>query len=178
MRKSQLSKAKQDRPIGCFVTGAKARCAADLVSMNPKTAIYYFHRLREIIAYHLEQEADTVSSGEIEVDESYFGGKRKVKCCLGAAEKVAVFGFLKSEGKVFTKVIADASPAILYPIIERKVVLGSIVYSIQTSVEVITCWMYLNSSISLSRFNLIKARRVWVFSVMVKSSRQFSPKFK
>jgi|TARA_B110000046_G_scaffold23159_1_gene21937 transposase len=47
--------------------------------MNPKTAIYYFQRLRRIIAYHLEQEAETVFSGEIEVSESYFGGKRKGK---------------------------------------------------------------------------------------------------
>ena len=63
MRKSQLSKAKQDRLIECLVAGAGAsasasasvRCAADLVSENPKTAIFYFHRLRQIIAYHLEQ---------------------------------------------------------------------------------------------------------------------------
>ena len=62
MRKSQLSKAKQDRLIECLVAGASARCAADLVSENPKTAIYYFRRLHEIIAYHLEQEADAVFS--------------------------------------------------------------------------------------------------------------------
>jgi len=79
MRKSQLSKTKQDRPIEHLVFGAKARCAADLVSVNPKTAIYYFHRIREIIAYHLEQEADTSFSGEIEFSESYSDGKRKVK---------------------------------------------------------------------------------------------------
>ena len=65
MRKSQLSKTKQDRLIEDFKAGATARCAADLVSMNPKTAIYYFHRLREIITYHFEQDADTVFSGEI-----------------------------------------------------------------------------------------------------------------
>ena len=68
MRKSQLNKAKQDRLIEHFVAGATARCAADLVRVNPKTAIYYFHRLREIITYHLEHEADTVFSGDIEVD--------------------------------------------------------------------------------------------------------------
>ena len=42
VRKSQLSKAKQDRLIEHFVAGATARCAADLVRVNPKTAIYYF----------------------------------------------------------------------------------------------------------------------------------------
>ena len=97
--------------------------------MNFKTSAYYFHRLREIIAYHLEQEVDAVFSGEIEVDESYFGGKRKGKRGRGAAGKVPVFGLLKRGGKVYTKVIPDASSATLYPIIQRKVVPDSIVYS-------------------------------------------------
>ena len=80
MRKSQSSKTKQDCLIEYFVAGSIARCAADLVRVNRKTTIYYFHRLRKIIAYHLEQEADTVFSGEIEFSESYSDGKRKVKC--------------------------------------------------------------------------------------------------
>jgi len=129
MRKSQLSKTKQDRLIEHFVAGATARCAADLVRVNSKTAIYYFHRLREIIAHQLEQDADTVFSGEIEVDESYFGGRRKGRRGRGAAGKVPVFGLLKRGGKVYTKVIPDASSATLYPIIEGKVVPDSIVYS-------------------------------------------------
>ena len=128
VRKSQLSKSKQDRLIEHFVAGATARYAADLVRVNPKTAVYYFHRLREIIAYQLEQEADAVFSGEIEVDESYFGGKRKGQRGRGAAGKVPVFN-LKRGGKVCTKIIADASSATLYPIIECKVVPGYIVYS-------------------------------------------------
>ena len=65
MRKSQSSKAKQDHLIEHFIVGAKARYAAGLVGVNPKTAMYYFHRLREIITYHFEQDADTVFSGEI-----------------------------------------------------------------------------------------------------------------
>ena len=60
MRKSRLSKGKQDRLIEHFVAGTTARCAADLINVNRKTAIYYFHRLREIVAHQLEQEADTV----------------------------------------------------------------------------------------------------------------------
>ena len=79
MRKSPLSKTKQDRLIEHLVVGAKAWCAADLVRVNPKTAIYYFDRLREIIVYHLEQEADTVFSVEIEVGESYFGWRAQSK---------------------------------------------------------------------------------------------------
>ncbi len=129
MRKSRLSKTKQDRLVEHFVAGTTARCAAALIGVNSKTAVYYFHRLREIVAYQLEQEIDTVFSGEIEVDESYFGGKRKGKRGRGAGGKVPVFGLLKRGGKVYTKIIPDASSATLYPIIERKVVPDSIVYS-------------------------------------------------
>ena len=129
MRKSGLSQHKQDRLQEHFVVWTTVRCAASLVGVNFKTGAYYFHRLREIIAHHLEQDEDTVFSREIEVDESYFGGKRKGKHGRGAAGKVLVFGLLKRGGKVNTKVISVASLAILYPIIERKVVPDSIVYS-------------------------------------------------
>ena len=105
MRKSRLSHHKQDRFQEHFVAGTTARCAASLVGVNFKTGAYYFHRLREIIAHNLEQEADAVFSGEIEVDESYFGGKRKGKRGRGAAGKVPVFGLLKRGRKVYTKVI-------------------------------------------------------------------------
>ena len=129
MRKSRLSQHKQDRLLEHFVSGTTSRCAASLIGVNVKTSAYYFHRLREIIAYHLEQEADTVFSGEIEVDESYFGGRRKGKRGRGAGGKVPVFGLLKRGDKVYTKVIPDASSATLYPIIAHKVVPDSIVYS-------------------------------------------------
>ena len=81
--KSRLSKVKQDRLIEHFVAGTTARCASALVCVNSKTAVYYFHRLREIIAYQLEQEVDAVFSCEIEVDENYFGSKRKGKRVKG-----------------------------------------------------------------------------------------------
>lgn len=71
-----------------FVAGTTGRCAAELIGVNRKTACYYFQRLREVIAYHLEQEAHEVFAGEIEVDESYFGGHRKGKRGRGAAGKV------------------------------------------------------------------------------------------
>ncbi len=129
MRKSRLSQQKQVRLIEHFVAGTTARCAADLIGVNRNTAAYYFQRLREIIAYELEQVSHEVFEGEIEVDESYFGGARKGNRGRGAAGKVPVFWLLKRGGKVYTKIIADASGATLMPIIERKVIPDSIVYS-------------------------------------------------
>ena len=107
-RKSQLSWAKQERLIEHFVSGSTARCAATLVGVNKSTAAYYYHRLRELIAYQVEQEGHEFVGGEIEVDESYFGGRRKGKRGRGAAGKVPVFGLLKRGGKVYTKIIPDA----------------------------------------------------------------------
>ena len=129
MRKSRLSSAKQSKLIEHFVAGTTARCAADLIGVNRNTAAYYFQRLREIVVYELESESHEVFVGEIEVDESYFGGSRKGKRGRGAAGKVPVFGLLKRGGKVYTKIIADASSQTLMPIITNKVIPDSIVYS-------------------------------------------------
>jgi len=129
MRKSRLSQYKQERLIEHFVAGSTARTTARLVGVNKSTAVYYFHRLRGIIAYELDFEADEVFGGEIEVDESYFGGKRKGRRGRAAVGKVPVFGLLKRGGKVYTRIIPNASFKTLYPIIERKVIPDSIVYS-------------------------------------------------
>lgn len=70
--------------------------AAELTGVNRNTARLFFHRLRELIAHQLENVSPFV--GEIEIDESYFGGQRKGKRGRGAAGKVPVFGILKREG--------------------------------------------------------------------------------
>jgi transposase len=129
MRKSRLSVYKQDCLVEHFISGSMARTAAALVGVNKSTAAYFYHRLREIIVLEIEQENHEVFDGEIEVDESYFGGRRKGKRDRGAAGKVPVFGLLKRKGRVYTKIIPDASSATLLPIIQQKVVPDSIVYS-------------------------------------------------
>jgi len=68
-------------------------------------------------------------SGEVEADESYFGGVRKGKRGRGAGGKVAVFGLLKRGGKVYTAIIPNAKKETLLPIIEEKVTPDSIVYT-------------------------------------------------
>ena len=127
MRKSRLSWSKQTRLIEHLVAGTTARTAASLVGVNKSTASYYFERLRTII-YQATEDASPLS-GEIEVDESYFGKVRKGKRGCGAAGKVPVFGLLKRGGKVYTKVISDTKGATLKAIMEDKIVPDSIVYS-------------------------------------------------
>ena len=66
---------------------------------------------------------------EVEVDESYFGGQRKGKRGRGAAGKVAVFGLLKRNGKVYTVAVPNTQTATLLPIIREQVKPDSIVYT-------------------------------------------------
>ena len=97
MRKSRLNVYKQDRLIEHFVSGSTARTAGALVGVNKTTAAYFFYRLREIIVLESEQESHEVFEGEIEVDESYFGGRRKGKRGCGAGGKTPVFAIYSVE---------------------------------------------------------------------------------
>src|SRR5581483_9486746 len=125
-RKSRLKARQQGRLIEYFVTGATARAAGEVVGVQANTAAEFFMRLRRLIASKLPSyELD----GEVEADESYFGGRRKGRRGRGAAGKVAVFGLLKRRGKVFTAIIPNAKSRTLMPIIEEKVAPDSIVYT-------------------------------------------------
>ena len=112
-----------------FRIGLDVIDGARLCGVNRKTSSYFFLRLREIIALELEVESEAMFGGEIEVDESYFGGRRKGRRGRGAGGKIPVFGLLKRGGKVYTKIIPNASSATLMSIMERKIVPDSIVYS-------------------------------------------------
>ncbi|MDO9905621.1 transposase, partial [Glaesserella parasuis] len=67
--------------------------------------------------------------GEIEADESYFGGTRKGKRGREAVGETAVFGLLKRDGKVYAVVVPNTQSATLLPIIREKVKPDSIVYT-------------------------------------------------
>lgn len=110
-----------------FVAGTTARCAADLVGVNHKTAKFFFHRLRLIIFEKTESE--TPFDGEVEVDESYFGGARKGKRGRGAAGKIPVLGLLKRGGKVYARVIPDTTGKTLGGVIRERITPDSIVYT-------------------------------------------------
>lgn len=125
-RKSRLSAHKQSELIKLFVAGSTARAAAQIVGVNRNTSASFFMRLRHLIA---SKSPSYELDGEVEADESYFGGVRKGKRGRGAGGKVAVFGLLKRGGKVYTAIISDAKTDTLMPIIREKVKPDSIVYT-------------------------------------------------
>ena len=129
MKKSRISVFKQGKLIELFVAETTARKSAEIVSVNRNTAKLYFHKLRLLIKAHNEAVSLEFLGGKIEIDESYFGGKRKGKRGRGAAGKVPVFGLLKRGGKVFAQVVSDTKSKTLIPIIKKKICPQSIVYT-------------------------------------------------
>jgi transposase len=127
LKHCRIKEKQQDRLAEFFVAGVTARTAADLLGVNRKTAASFFHRLREIIAAEVEKASPV--AGEIEVDESYFGGYRKGKRGRGAVGKGPVFGLLKRGGRVYTVMIPDAKSITLISIIREKVVPDPVVYT-------------------------------------------------
>lgn len=108
------------------MAGTTARAAAMLVGMQANTAIRFYQRLRRLIASKVERYE---LSGEVEADESYFGGVRKGRRGRGAAGNVPVFGLLKRGGKVCTAIIPNTHASTLLPLIREKVLPDSIVYT-------------------------------------------------
>jgi len=126
-RRSRLPHPTQRRLVEHFVAGTTARTAAALVGVNKNTAALFYHKLRETIAERIADESPF--DGEVEIDESYFGGHRKGKRGRGAAGKVVVFGILKRGGRVYTAVPPDLKRATLLPIIRQRVEPDSVVYT-------------------------------------------------
>ena len=100
-----------------------------MLGIHPNSAVLFYRKIRQVIAFHVAQEAAEVFNGEVEIDESYFGGVRKGKRGRGAAGKVVVFGMLKRHGKVFTVVVENTKTKMLMNEIARKIKPDSVVYS-------------------------------------------------
>lgn len=127
LKRSRLSGYASGRLIEHFVAGTPARTASELVGVNRNTAISFYHRLRNIIAEQMPSV--DMFSGEVEVDESYFGGYRRGIRGRGAAGKVAVFGILKRNGRVYAQILPNTKSKTLKEIIDSQVHPDSVVYT-------------------------------------------------
>lgn len=75
-------------------------------------------------------ELESPLSGDVEVDESFFGARRvKGKRGRGAYGKTIVFGLIKRHGRVYTQIVPDCAKATLQAIIRGKVTYDSVIYS-------------------------------------------------
>ena len=102
------------------------------LGVTQKTAWFMLHRIR----LALQSGSLTKLKGEVEVDESFIGGKarnmhagkRKAKG-RGAVGKAVVMGLLQRHGEVRTEVVQDTKRKTLQPRVQANVEPGSRVYS-------------------------------------------------
>ena len=113
-RRSRLPTSLQEELIKSFVSGATARSAAPFDWRQPAHGDLILPRKREVIAQRLNEETPELLGGEVEIDESYFGGRRKGKRGRGAGGKVPVFGLLKRGGKVHAVIIPNVGSKTLF----------------------------------------------------------------
>ncbi|NME76420.1 IS1595 family transposase [Bacteroides fragilis] len=112
---------------------SSCQLARDL-GITQKTAWNMLHKIRQ----YMTKENNHVLSGEVEIDETFVGGKnknrhkdKKVEKCQGRSfkDKVPVFGILERNGKVIAKVVSNTQAKTLVPIVRKNVEAWSVVYT-------------------------------------------------
>lgn len=107
---------------------------ADDLDIPQKTAWYMLHRIRTAMAKENNQKL----SGEVEIDETFVGGKnknrhkdKKVPKSQGRSykDKTPVFGAIERRGKIFARVVPNTQAETLVPIVKKNVEVGSSVYT-------------------------------------------------
>jgi len=113
--------------IKLFELELSTRKIAQQINMSYPTVLKAVDLIRRSIVVGSKDYG--LISGEVEMDEAYFGGKRKGKRGRGAAHKIPVFGILERKGVVQVEVVPDVSAQSLLSMAIKKVRRGSIVYT-------------------------------------------------
>ena len=147
-KKYSLKQLKRDLEIlYYFYLEISARKTARELSLNYRLVHRRFMQFRKLIADYCNNETQKLN-GELELDESYFGGKRKGKRGRGAKNKAIVFGILERKGRVHTVIVPDVSADTLMGAIKEKTNKGSVFYTDD--------WKSYNSLEQYGKHNIIK----------------------
>jgi transposase len=127
-RRSRISEHKFRQIIRYFALDLTANRTAQLTGLTHKTVNQIYLKIRVRLAQDCQRQSPF--SGEVEVDESYFGARRvRGKRGRGAAGKTIVFGIFKRNGKVYTEIVPDCARQTLQAIIRGRVSVESIIHS-------------------------------------------------
>lgn len=128
-RRAHISERKFRQLARFFALDFSAADTARLTGLTRKTVTVIFLKIRKRIAEECER-ASPLSSGEVEVDESYFGARRvRGKRGRGASGKTPVFGLLKRDGRVYTEIVPDCKKTTLQAIIRGRVAPDTVIHS-------------------------------------------------
>ena len=128
LRRSRISAKKFRQFVKAFALDLNAVQIAKLTSLNRNTV----NRLCRIVRERMTEDCETHAplAGTVEVDESYFGPRRvRGRRGRGAGRKTIVFGILKRNGWVYTRIVPNATATILLSVIKQKVRSGATINS-------------------------------------------------
>jgi transposase-like protein len=127
-KRSKISEAKFRELMRLFAEDLNATQITHLSGLNRNTVNRYLKEIRHKIALYCNGQSSL--TGEVEVDESYFGAHRvKGKRGRGAYGKTIVFGIFERNGKVYTEIVPDCSKATLQKVIRGRVDPESVIHS-------------------------------------------------
>ena len=130
IRHSHLREVTFKHLLRCYTEDLTAATTARLTAINRNTVNRLYGLLRARICELAIDEAQGISLGQFEIDESYFGARRvRGKRGRGAAGKTPVFGLLKRDGRVYVAIVPNCSKQSLLPIIQGHIPTGSTIYS-------------------------------------------------
>lgn len=126
MNQSKISRRKVHAIKKHFCEDIPTSKTARLVGVSRNTVNAHFMRFRLAIFWHRIRFRQELVDGEVEVDESYHGAKRKrgfhgkLKRGRGT-KKQPVFGIFEREGEVLTELIPDVKKRTLQALILGRV---------------------------------------------------------
>lgn len=119
IKQFRLSWYQINHLIEYFSLGVPVYRLRYIMPLSRPTMEKFFRFLRQLIYDQSIKELEALMlSGEIEMDETMFGGRRKGKRGWGAAGKQMVFGLYKRNGHVITFPISSREAPTLMPLIE------------------------------------------------------------
>ncbi|MCX5990823.1 MAG: IS1595 family transposase [Chloroflexi bacterium] len=97
-------------------TGISAKQLQRELGVTYKTAWRIFNQIRKLMSENVNP-----LTGQVEVDESYFGGRKPGKRGRGASGKAIVMGMVERDGNAITKVVPNVQARTLLPMIEARI---------------------------------------------------------
>jgi len=95
-------------------TGISAKQLQRELGVTYKTAWRMFTQIRKLMS-----DGVNPMTGEVEVDETYIGGKRRGPRGRGAAGKTIVVGMAERKGKAIARIVIDVKARTLLPMIAK-----------------------------------------------------------
>jgi len=114
--------------IHLFILGVPAFRVVKELNISKKAIERFFRLIREAIYNYALIELKQLS-GELEMDETMFGGWRPGKRGWGDEGKQIVFGIYQRNGKIIVFPVPSRAEETLLPLIERYTKKGSIYYT-------------------------------------------------